>query len=244
MWYRLSALAFCGTLAFGADVCRGLPDRPAERTNYLDPARPLSFRLSVKPGGPAFRITVRPRLRKYSDNLVVAGDIEVARCTDGGRLQLLTIMASQPINFSATFDPSDINFDGYLDFSVLGAFGGKWGSRLWWVFDPAAGRFVQNVLTRELGELGTNGYQIDPKKHEIATESLMAGCPSLVTRYHVEDNHLLKIHEEIGKQIIETSPLRTDLPAGVPCTVTVSDLVGGIMRVTDVRRFVEGEPVK
>jgi hypothetical protein len=80
--------------------------------------------------------------------------------------------------------------------------------------------------------------------HLSMTESLMAGCPSLVTRYHVEDNHLLKIHEEIGKQIIETSPLRPDLPAGVPCTVTVSDLVGGIMRVTDVRRFVEGEPVK
>src|SRR5277367_3495618 len=103
MWYRLSALVFWATLAFGADVCRSLPDRPADRSNYRDERRPLSFRLSVKPGGPAFRITVRSRLSNYSDHLAVAGDIEVARCTDGTRLQLLTIMASQPIDFAVTF---------------------------------------------------------------------------------------------------------------------------------------------
>jgi hypothetical protein len=244
MWPHLTALFFCGTLAFGADVCRGLPDRPADRSDYLDAGRPLSFRLSVRPGGPAFRISVRPLLRTHSDKPVVAGDIEVARCTDGQRLQLLPITASQPINFAVTFEPSDINFDGYLDFSVLGAFGGKWGSRLWWVFEPATGRFVRNELTRELGELGTNGYQTDPKKHEITTESLMAGCPSLVTRYRVANDHLLKIHEEIGKQVIENGPLRSELPVGVPCTVTVSDLIGGTMRVTGLRRFVEGQPVK
>ena len=32
-------------------------------------------------------------------------------------------------------------------------------------------------LTRELEKLGTNGYQTNPKKHEIITESLMAGLP-------------------------------------------------------------------
>ena len=244
MWRRLSAFALWGTLAFGADVCLGLPIRPPDRYSFLDPPRPLSFRLSVKPGGPAFRITVRSRSIGYSNNLVHAGDIEVSRCQDGRVLQLLPIMASQPINFAATFGASDINFDGYLDFSVLGEFGAKFGSQLWWIYEPATGSFVQNELTRELGELRTNGYQIDPKKHEITAESLMAGCPSLVTRYRVVDNHLIKVHEEIGIQTIENGPLQRNLPAGVPCTVTVSDLVGGTMRVIDVRRFVDGEPVK
>jgi hypothetical protein len=58
------------------------------------------------------------------------------------------------------------------------------------------------------------------------------------------NDHLLKIHEEIGKQVIENRPLRSELPVGVPCTVTVSNLIGGTMRVTGLRRFVEGQPVK
>lgn len=245
MWLRLSALAFLGALSLPADVCRGLPSRPPARSNYLDHVTgPMSFRLPVKPGGPAFRITVRSLQRRYTDNLVHAGDIEVARCSDGRRLQLLPIMAGQPIDFASTFRASDINFDGYLDFSVLGEFGGTWGSQLWWVYEPASGRFVQNELTRELGQLRNNGYQIDPEKHTIQIESLMAGCPQLVTRYRVEDDHLIKIHEEIGKQIIKASSTRRDLPAGVPCTVAVSELVAGTMRVTQVRQFVDGEPVK
>jgi hypothetical protein len=245
MWFRLSALALCGALVLMADVCRGLPAGPHTPSNYrYSVARPMSFRLLVKSAGPSFRITVRSLLRSYSDNPVHAGDIEVARCSDGRPLQLLPIMAGQPINFASTFGASDINFDGYVDFSVLGAFGGTWGSRLWWVYDPATGRFVQNQLTRELGELRANDQQIDPKKHEITAEYLMAGCPLLITRYRVEDNRLIKVHEEIGKQMIEASPSRRDSPAGVPCTVTVSDLVAGTMRVTEVRRFVDGEPVK
>jgi hypothetical protein len=245
MSFRLCALALCGALMLMADVCGGLLAGPHSPSNYLDSdGGPMSFRLLVKPGGQAFRITIRSLLRTYSDNPIHAGDIEVARCLDGGRLQLLPILAGQPINFASTFRASDINFDGYVDFSVLGAFGGTWGSRLWWVYDPATGRFVQNQLTRELGELRGNDQQIDPKKHEITAEYLMAGCPPLVTRYRVEENRLIKVHEEIGKQIIEASPPRQDLPAGVPCTVTVSDLVAGTMRVTEVRRFVDAKAVK
>jgi hypothetical protein len=104
-----------------------------------------------------------------------------------------------------------------------------------------SGRFVENELTRELSQLGNNGYQIDSRTHTIQLEHLLAGCPALVSRYRVENNHLIKVHEETGIQSIEGSP---DLAAGVPCTVTVSDLVAGTMRVTQVRRFVDGEPVK
>jgi hypothetical protein len=150
--------------------------------------------------------------------------IELMKRVKGATLAEIT-EATQPIDFAATFGASDINFDGYLDFSVLGEFGAKFGSQLWWIYEPATSSFVQNELTRELGELRTNGYQIAPKKHEIIAESLMAGCPSLVTRYRVVDNHLINVHEEIGIQTIENGPLQRNLPAGVPCTVTVSDLV-------------------
>ena len=156
---------------------------------------------------------------------------------------MLPIMASQPINFASTFKAYDINFDGYLDFAVLAEFGAKWGRELWWIYDPDTGRFVQNQLARELGDLKTNGYQIDSQKHEIIAENLMFGCPSLVTRYRVADNHLITVHQETGMQTIENDSGQRNLPAGVPCTVTVSDLVGGTMRVTEVRRFIDGEPL-
>jgi hypothetical protein len=230
---RLSALAWCVTLALRGDVCGGLPTGPPDVSSYADAPRPLSFRLSVQPGGPAFRITVRPRVFKMTNDPVPAGDIEVARCSDGRRLQLLTIMACQPINFPATFTTSDVNFDGYLDFSVLAEFGGTFGAQTWWVYDPASGRFVQNELTRELRKLGNNGYHIDPKKHEIIIESLLAYCPSLVDRYRLEGDRLVMIHHETGFQNRETV-----------CTVTYSDLAHGTMRETGQRRFINGKLVK
>jgi hypothetical protein len=182
MWFRLSALTWCVMLTLRGDVCDGLPTRAPDTSSYADEPRPLSFRLSVQPGGPAFRVTVRPRLFETTNDPVPAGDIELARCSDGRRLQLLTIVASQPINFAATFTTSDVNFDGYLDFAVLAEFGGTFGAQSWWIYDPASGGFVQNELTHELRKLGNNGYHIDPKRHEIIIESLLAVCPSLVDR--------------------------------------------------------------
>jgi hypothetical protein len=257
MWRRLFALALCGTLALGADVCQGLPTRPPNASNNADTPRPLAFRLSVKPGGPAFRITVRPLLFDSqsinSPNPVHAGDVEVARCRDGARLQLIPIMAVQPIDFAATFSAQDINFDGYLDFSVLTEFAAKFGSRSYWVYDSDSGLFVENDLTRELGEncLGAawhggcwkaESIEFDPTKHEISTHYFTAsplvweatggtsavGCPFKGDRYHVQHNRLILIHkEEITQGEVN----------GSSCTVTGSDLIAGTMRVTAVRRW-------
>jgi hypothetical protein len=229
----LSALAWCLTLALRGDVCGGLPTGPPDTASYADAPRPLSFRISVQPGGPAFRITIRPRLLQMTKDPVPAGDIEVARCSDGRHLQLLTIMASQPINFAATFGTSDVNFDGYLDFSVLAEFGATFGAQSWWIYDPTSGRFVQNELTRQLRKLGNNGYRLDPKKHEISTESLLAVCPALVDRYRLEGDRLVMIHHESGFQNSETV-----------CTVTYSNLTHGTMHRTNQRRFIDGKPVK
>jgi hypothetical protein len=230
---RLSALAWSVTLVLRGDVCGGLPTVPPVASSYADAPSPLSFRLSVRPGGPAFRITIRPHRFKMTNNPVPEADIEVARCSDGQRLQLLTIMASQPINFPATFTTSDVNFDGYLDFSVLAEFGGTFGAQSWWIYDPASGRFVQNELTRKLRKLGNNGYHIDPKKHEISIEKLLADCPSLVDRYRLEGDPLVMIHHETGFQ-----------NSGTVCTVTYSDLAHGTIHQTGQRRFIDGKPVK
>ena len=219
-----------------------LPIRPPAGSNFRDTPRQISFQLPVKAGGPAFRITIRGRMFRQSNEPVHAGDIEVARCEGGSRLQVLPIMASQPIDFGATFDPADVNFDGYLDISVLAEYGGTFGRHVWWLYDPASRKFVKTELTRELDKLGINGYQLDRQKHEFVAEGLLVGCPSLVTRYRIEGNHLIAVHKETGIQTIENS--RTAPRAGVPCTVTVSEMIDGGMHVTAVRRFVDGEPVK
>ena len=246
---QLSTLALCSTLALGADVCRGLPANPPPGSDYLTTPTSLAFQLSVKPGGPAFRITVRPVLLKWqvdSSDTIHAGDIEVASCQNGKQLQLLPIMAWQPINFAVTFGARDINFDGYLDFYVLTEFAAKWGSRSYWVYDPASGLFVENQLTRQLGEncLGAewhggcwkaNSIDFDPRKHEISAHYLIGvgQCGSPVDRYRVESNRLIVIHQEI----LELNPNA--------CTLTVSDRIGEEMRRTSVRGYdARGETVR
>jgi hypothetical protein len=152
-------------------------------------------------------------------------------------------MARQRINFARTLHASDINFDGYFDLAVVDEFAATSGSERWLLFDPARGRFVENELTQKLDELKTNGYDLDPKKQEIIAHGLMAGCPSLTTIYRVEEDRLITVHREDAIQHIERDSVSGSLPAGVPCTVTFSDLIGQQMRVTSIRRFVEGLPV-
>jgi hypothetical protein len=258
MWRLLSMVALGGMTAFCADVCGGLLGPPKASEFRLEPLAepplPLSFQLSVKPGRPAFRITVRSL--SFGDAGAApshAGDIEVASCQDGKRLQLLPIIAYQALNFGASFQVDDFNFDGYLDFSVLTEFGAKFGSRSYWVYDPDSGLFVQNELTRELGEncLGAAWHggcykadliSFDSKKHEISTHYFAAsalvwdatggasseGCPWKGDRYRVENNRLILVHkEEITQGDVHE----------LSCTVTVSDLIAGTMRVTDVRHW-------
>jgi len=246
-------LALCGMPALWADVCDGLPTRPPDSQGLgfllsrkdIPPA--LSFQLSVKRGGPRFRITVRSF--PLTEGLAQGGEIEVARCQDGKRLQLLPIMnGEQRINFAATFSASDINFDGYLDFSVLTGFGQMYSVESYWVYAPGSGLFVQNELTQELGKKVKHNVDFDPKKHEISMDYHIPGvfgyCGFPGDRYRVENNRLILIHKvEITE--IDQGPLPEPAPDRPYCTVTVSDLVGGTMRVTAVGRFdAQGKLVK
>ena len=244
-------LALCVMPALWADVCDGLPAGPPKDSKLTGSNEPLSFKLSVKSGGTAFRITVRPLWQIKADRVIIdearAGEIEVARCQDEKQLQVLPIAADQPISFGSTFHAEDINFDGYLDFSVLTEFSSKSGSRSYWVYDPASGLFVQNELAKELSEncLGaagrggcwkSTGIRVDPTKHELST-GYLHGCPGDTAegdRYTVKDNRLIVIH----KEAIQSA-------ANGVCTVTVSDRIDGTMRVTKIKRFdPQGHPVK
>lgn len=259
MWQPVSLLVLCAMPAVWANTCTGLPADAPKGLEYWpdlteDNPPPLSFGFSVKQGGPSFRVTVRPvsfynwlhngvndDQPWFHQGIMHAGDIEVARCDDGKQLQSLPIKAWQPINFGRSFHVEDINFDGYLDFSVLTEFAGKFRTRSYWVYDPASGLFVENQLTRELGEncLGAEWHggcwkaawiYFDQDKREIGTRYMLsfAVCPISSEdfsgdRYRVKDNRLILIHKE---EVTSDN-----------CTVTYSDLVGGTMRVTQVLRF-------
>jgi hypothetical protein len=260
MWRRLFMLALCGMPTLRADVCHGLPTGPPKGSDLFGSNEPLSFELSVKSGGPAFRITVRPLWRLNEDRHIVvdathAGNIEVARCQDGKLLQVLPITADQPITFGSAFHADDLNFDGYLDFSVVTEFAGTTGPiRSYWVYDPGSGIFVQNEFTQELrcGSVAvTSRYggscrvasfiDFDPERREIRRRyfgGAMGGCPNTGQgegeRYRVVNNRLILIHKQEFERIDQEF-----------CDVTVSDLVEGTMRVTRVQRFdAQGKPVK
>jgi hypothetical protein len=107
-------------------------------------------------------------------------------------------------------------------------------------------------LTQQLGEGVAQTVDFDRKKHEIITSHVIPGvfgfCSVEAERYRVENNRLILIHKVEISQINE-GPLDgagliapEDRPA---CTVTVSDLIGGTMRVTEVGQYdAQGRPVK
>ncbi len=240
MWLRLFMLALCGMPALRADVCDRLPASPPKQSGLSESNEPLSFKLSVKSGGPAFRITVRPLWQIKAGREIIAearaGEIEVARCKDGKQLQVLSIAADQPLSFSYSFQAEDLNFDGYLDFSVETEFSGTGGEiRSYWVYDPRSGIFIQNEFTHELrcgsaavtSKYGDTASEIggacqvaafidfDPDKHEISRRyfgGAMGGCPGTGEgkgeRYRVVNNRLILIHTQDFEVICSNKPVR------------------------------------
>ena len=243
MNYSLVVLVFCGSLAPAANVCEVVADAHHLETPFpqrgsdlglWDTSLPASrsFRVQVKTGGPSFLITVRSfNVRVHNNASVRKGEIEVARCQGGQRVQVLPILAGRPFDFGKSFRTFDINFDGCLDLSVIVEVAGTYISQSWWIYDSARGKFVQNGLTRGLREVTSNGYRVDERKRELLANHLMYGCPELVTRYRIEGHRLVKIHWE--------EPFQGD-----ECVITYHDLVGGQMKVTGKGRFKNYQPVK
>ena len=243
MCSRLAVLFWSCCLPCAADVCATVADAPhlekffpqrGAELGLWNPVLPASrsFRLPVKATGPSFLITVRSfDVNVQNNESILTGEIEVARCQDGKRVQTLPIPAGRAFGFGDNFRTFDINFDGYLDFSVIVEVSSTYASQSWWIYDPALGKFVQNGLTRGLREVTSNGYRIDESKHELVANHLMYGCPALVTRYRIESNRLLMIHWE--------EPFQGD-----SCVITYHDLVDGQMKVTGKRSFQNDRPPK
>ena len=100
----------------------------------------------------------------------------------------------------------------------------------------------------EIGETCWGAADIDfyPEKHEIGRRyfgGAIGGCPNTGEgqkgeRYRVVNNRLILIHEQDFEQIYQGGVFQF-------CTVTISDLVDGTMRVTEVRRYdLQGHRVK
>ena len=179
MLQRLFMLALCAMPALWADVCDGLPAGPPKGGDLFGSNKPQSFKLSVTSGGAAFRIAVRPLWQiKAADQEIIdktrAGEIEVARCKDRKQLQVLPIAADQPLSFGSTFQAEDLNFDGYLDFSVVAEYSGTGGDiRSYWVYDPRSEIFVTATVaawsrssnrSMERVEMSNRDYRCGPAR--------------------------------------------------------------------------------
>jgi hypothetical protein len=82
MRYAVPALALCAIASLRADVCQGVAPAPSGFPIADADRHPHIFRVLVKPGGPAFRITIRSfPPEDWQDHFVHAGDIDLAACT-------------------------------------------------------------------------------------------------------------------------------------------------------------------
>jgi hypothetical protein len=216
----------------GGDICQGLPD-PPRILNGNNALAGTSFRLPARAGVPGFRLTVRRLAPGDANHLVHIADIEVAGCSDGRNIQTLPIVGYDQALTARSLHAEDINFDGYPDIGVLVEYGAKWGSESFWVFDPTAGRFIENDLTRQLRELKPNGYEFDARKYEIRIPHLTAPwCRNTEDRYTVEDHdRLVLMHSEDAKGL-----------SGDGCEVVVSDRISGKMQITKVQRIPKPGP--
>jgi hypothetical protein len=96
----------------------------------------------------------------------------------------------------------DLNFDGYLDFSVVTEFAGTTGDgRSYWVYDPISGIFVQNEFTQVLrcgsaAVTSKNGgtcrvaalIDFDPEKHEIGRRYFGGAMGAVQIRVREKEN--------------------------------------------------------
>ena len=74
-----------------------------------------------------------------------------------------------------------------------------------------------------------------PEQREISTSYLVGvgQCGLGGDRYRIEGEHLIAVHTEV----LDMKP--------DSCTLTISDLVVGTMRVTEIRRFdAQGRPLQ
>ena len=133
-------------------------------------------------------------------------------------------------HFTAGLVVGDLNFDGYADLGLYTDGGAKWSSHAYWLFDPAAGRFVENDLSRDLGRLAANQVAAQPSTSTIEASYLAGGGDCTLGVYdifQIVHGRLVQVEthqREIGRE-----------PKGY-CLVKVSRLRDGRMQTVRVER--------
>lgn len=146
----------------------------------------------------AFR-QLPPRTKDYR----VLLEIDVAR--RGRRIQRLRVDSICDPRMEGFLWTDDIDFDGNADLGVCDEFGGKWHGYHFFLFDPRSGRFVENDLSRRLGEaLGGNGYEVDPENHTVTQYFLNAGCGQVESMVHKVENGHVELYEQVECGVSES----------------------------------------
>lgn len=180
MAQRVMAAVLCALLPVG---CGGGGTAPAAgqspaKTSATSAAAPAA------PGtAPAAGVTIRarihPSLDEFAFTLVTAGPtepgeplhvtaIEVRRGSDSAPVQTIAGLATETpvVDGVPPLDVLDMNFDGYADLRLIELQpAGPDVPYLNWLFDPAAGRFVDSPALNDIAS-----PVFDPEKREIRSE--------------------------------------------------------------------------
>jgi hypothetical protein len=216
-----------------AGHCAGFPlFGPKNSLNTADlRVENKDLRVQVGAKGPELRVRLEPdpEWKLAIDAVQRVGWIRIFSCETGDLVQSLEVHSRyDPETLVRFFEARDVNFDGYLDIAVLREFGGKWGRQTWWVFSPASGKFVSDELTKELGQVSSNGLVLDAARRYIVAPHLtdLTGCGRTKDVYHVKQSGRLVL---MHKEDISASPNG--------CTLITHDRVNGQMQVTKVQQF-------
>jgi hypothetical protein len=219
----VSATPCAGFRSFGPNDSLSTAEMRVENTD---------LRVRVSANGPDVRLRLEPAAYPEPESNAVhtVGWIRVFSCESGGLLQSLQVGSSDnPKRFLQSFEVKDVNFDGYLDISVIREGGAKWVRQTWWMFSPALGRFVSDAFSKQLGEVSHNGLELDSARQNVTARHLtdLSGCGPTKDIYHVEGGGLLLIHQEA-----------ISFPGGAPgCTLTTSDRMNGRLRIKKIQHF-------
>jgi hypothetical protein len=196
-----------------------------------DTRQEITYQIRVHEGLPVYRVRLIPDQAAAEDDPSMephhVGRVEISAAGTPGVLQTIEVEARRGgRTFVDQFNVQDVNLDGYADLAFFRDGGGKWVSFTWWLFDPAAGRFVRNDLSRDLDKLASNGVIPDRGAGTIMAPYLSYGCPLPVfDLFKIAGGRLQMIERHERQSRYETEGL---------CTVAVSKLFDGKLQQVEL----------
>jgi hypothetical protein len=186
----------------------------------------ISLQIQISSQLAPYRFTLIPEpAAAVDENLHHVGRIEISKPGADAILQTIEVKSNWNDSVCRLFDAKDVNFDGYLDISVVREGAGTWASRDYYLFDPQSGRFITNDVTHDLDELKDNGISVDWKEHEIRASFMVSLCGGMDV-YRIENGRLVKVEEDTVRIDAERHQ----------CETTVRRRIDGEWKVLRVER--------